>query len=779
MELKKILYKRKIVFFIIAFFLFHIGFFIYSQQSSKEQFSEISRYEIDCCKEEIINEYKENAKDINEIDLELNTRMAQLQILLSSSAEMPSESLYLNKYSLSTYSCAMEEVISQLSYVETFQSSVDKVLNQAESMNVISIFSNQDSFSTKNIEKTKKDYTNIKNVKPVFFSTSFLENFFTYTPANYIAIFCGFVFAMSLCEEKKRGLKSLIFSTYSGRGRLAASKLSALFLLTMGTTLLLYVTTLFVSMLLYQKELNLECFSYPVQSLELFSSFPNAISIGIFLLLYIVVRCLIVFVTALLFLFLLSLFETTMVSFGIMAVILTGEYLLYILIRSNSPVNLLKYVNLFYCFHGADIFTEYKNLDLFSHAIEKNMCIIFAGSVLMLLLLILSFLVNRYKYPVSTPDKISQVAKSFLKPFSKLYYNITEGLSLKGMEFYKILFCQKGIFVLLVLFVIMGYDSDFSKVSFSATQELMMDFLEKYEGVPGEESETYIKEMDIMVHELEKEYGQAVQEYEKGDIDAEEFLTATIKYDSFAPERTLIEQLKTKREYLKNLKNEKNINGWYLNEYGYIHLIGDGKDESTHAALLAIGIVLLCSGVFAFERKSETKNMLRATEWGRNFLFKKKIQTAFGIAFFLFLVMTVFEFVTVLYVYGLSGFTAPVQSLQFLSFIPIRCNIGIFVTCVYILKLFMMMTMAGFTCMLSTIFSQKGTILLSALLFVPTFLYLAGIKVFQYFSIVNVFRITPLLLGSQNVWISSCVVLVFVAVGIMSTLAARKRWCKN
>lgn len=775
MELKRILYQRKTIFLFFAFFLFHIVFFIYSQQSRKEQLLGISRYQIDCCKSDIINEYK--GKDIGETEKELNQCMAQLQILMYSSESEQRGGAYYKNYSLDTYFCAMQEVIDQLSYVETFKDSVDEVLNQADSMNTISIFSNQDSFSSQNLEKTKKDYINLKNVEPVFFPNSFLENFFTYTPVHYISVLCGFIFVIGLCEEKKKGLKSLIFSTYSGRRKLMISKIAALFLLSVCATVLLYGITIIVSMLFYQKGLTAECFAYPIQSLELFSSFTHRMSIGFFLLFYIGVRCFIVFVVALLLLFLLSAIETNIASFGIMAVVVIVEYLFYALIGSNNPANLLKYVNLFHCIGGAELFTEYKNLNLFSMAVGKNTCIMIASGILFWLLLLFSFLVNQYKYPVSTPLRINRTAKTVFKSFMELYYRVIERFSVRGMEYYKILFCQKGIFVLLVLFVTIGYCSDFSKVIFSGSQELMMEFLENYEGVPSEESDTYIKNLDSMIHILYEEYEQAVEAYEKGDIDAEQFMTATLKYDAFAPERQLLEQLNIKTQYLKDLKEEKNIKGWYVNEYGYIHLIGNEKSENIQMVLVAIGIVLLCSGIFAFERKNGIEYTLRATEWGRDLLFWKKIKIVFGMALFLYLITTAYEFATVLLVYGLSGFDAPVQSLQFLSFIPFHCSVGVFVICIYVLKLFMMLVIAGFTCMLSTVFSQKIAILLSAVLYIPTFLYLAGINLFRYFSIIGVIRITPLLLESQNVWISMFVICAFVAIGVISILFAHKKWC--
>lgn len=71
---------------------------------------------------------------------------------------------------------------------------------------------------------------------------------------------------------------------------------------------------------------------------------------------------------------------------------------------------------------------------------------------------------------------------------------------------------------------------------------------------------------------------------------------------------------------------------------------------------------------------------------GREDLLRKKFQVAYILTLFLFMVISLLEFSTVGYVYGFSGWNAPVQSILQLGTFPIPCSIAVFFLVWYLLR---------------------------------------------------------------------------------------------
>lgn len=759
------LYQKKTIYVVLVFIIFEMVFFGYTQKKAKIPLSGINRYEVECCKGEILEEFQ--SQDMEGILSELSEKRAQEDEFYSSTIDEKT----------AVYEEAVEELYHQALYINQFGDMVDEVIEQADSMNNISIFGKENSFASKNIEKTKQDYMALKSVEPVFFSTAFLEYFFQFTPVSYIALLCVGAFVLALLQEQRKGFRCLIFSTYRGRGRLVVSTVGAILGLTVCTTVLLYGLTFLISFWLYGKG-NTGCFlSYPIQSVQMFSKLTWNISIGEFLIVYVLFKCLIIFLISLLFWFVLFVFEHYLLSFGVIVGLAVIQYLFYVVIDNNSPVNVLKYVNLFYCMNGANTFVEYRNFHLFSNAIGKNMCIFTVCCVILVLLFLLSFMAGQYKYPISSSTRLYKWLEDKIRIVKCRYFKTIEKFNLFGIECYKVFSCQKGLLILavLLLFAIYNCQSDFSQISMSGVQEKMLQFMEEYEGEPGEESEQYILNLENTVNEVEEEYQRIEQQYEKGQADEEQLMIASIKYENFRTERELLIKIKEQRDYLMELKEQREIEGWYLNEYGYSYLIGGTKEVDL--ILFTMGIVLLCSGMYAFEDKCKIREMIRATEKGRRTVFRKKMQTVFAILCMFFAVNSVIEIASAMTVYGLSGFAAPVQSLRFLSFVSIPCSIGSFIIGIYVCKFLMMGTVACVTCWLSEMVTQKMAIALSGILFLPSVLYLAGVNFLSYFSIINVVGVTPLLLKTKNIILSILVYFIFALIGAVCFYMTRKRWC--
>lgn len=654
----------------------------------------------------------------------------------------------------------------QLEYVNNYRSSIEAVIKQADSLGGISIFAKKDSFSESNLQKTKADFERILNVEPVAFDDIFLKEFFSYDAINGFVLLGIMFVAFALVEEKKQGLRSIIYSGKNGRGRLVLHKISALFLWNVIIVLTFYGGNLIVSAIRFQGNL-VGVTDYPIQSMEMFSDFTWDLSIGEFLIWYLIYKVLMVFAISLVVWLIMFIVDNVIISGGIIGALGCLMYISYHFVSPNSPYNYLRYCDFWYLMSDMSFFTEYKNLSINSEAVNKDTVIFAAYGVFVMIILAISLIIGIKRYPCR-----SRHGKTGKKAF---IMSLPEKLSAGGMEFYKILVKQKGIVVLIVLFATMINQTDLSEVQRSAAQELYYDFMEKYEGVPGDESEQYISDMSEMLSDIEKEYEQAAIDYEAGRITEEQLMICAMRYHTFESERIFMSQIKEQKDYLELQKTERDIDGWYINMYGYNHLFTTG--DTMGNILLIFAVVLLCSGVFSYEKKRGTLFIVRGSMDGRLKVFIMKMRAAVVMTLVMSAVSTVIEIVSISYVYGLSGFSAPVQSVYMLEFVPFRCSIGMFVVGMYLLKALVLVGMAVFVCAVSMTVNQRKTLIVSFILCAPALLSVMGFAGFENYSVVSVMSIGPLLLKVKSITVVGVVGVAIIAVGIMSLVRGYRKWC--
>ena len=193
--------------------------------------------------------------------------------------------------------------------------------------------------------------------------------------------------------------------------------------------------------------------------------------------------------------------------------------------------------------------------------------------------------------------------------------------------------------------------------------------------------------------------------------------------------------------------------------------------------VLIFAVVLLCSGVFSYEKKSGTLFIVRGSMDGRLKVFSMKMRAAVVVTLVMSAVSTVIEIVSISYVYGLSGFAAPVQSVYMLEFVPFRCSIGVFVVGMYFLKALVLVGMAVFVCAVSMTVNQRKTIIVSFILCAPALLSVMGFAGFENYSVVSVMSIGPLLLKVKSIAVVGVVGVAIIAVGIMSLVRGYRKWC--
>lgn len=670
-----------------------------------------------------------------------------------------------------------EDVISsQVEYVNYFREKIEGLVTQADEMSGISIFAETDSFSSANLQQTKSDYMDLLEVRPIFFDAKYIESFLSFSFLNGIAVIAGILVAMTLVDEKKRGIRNIIFASERGRGYLVAHKIGALLLWSVFLVTTYYGSCLTASVMLYGENILLHVL-YPVQSVPMLMDYPEAISIGTFLLLYFVYRIFVMFLVMLIAWTTLFFFENVIFAFGTLGGIGISSFLFYELIESNHPFNILHYCNLWYQASGVEYFTEYMNLNIVSNAVNKEIVIGISWILIVGVFLAIAFVVGIYKYPCSSSydTKLVRKIKGIANHIKVTYRKIIARFSITGTEVYKVLVSQKGIVVILVVCGILWMDTDYTEITTAGYQDLYYEFLEQHSGSPTVESAQAIEELSLTLAEVENGYVEALALYEKGEL--EDITSWMMLYDSYENERIFFKEITEQTDYLENLTSTRGIDGWYVNKYAYETFLNSGNTLIN--ITLILGIVLVSSSIFSMEHKSGIGNVIRSTPLGRQELFRRKVIVAIFLTSLLFATSVILEWSSLTHIYQVAGFAAPVQSIPSLSFVTWNCSIGTFIVMLYLLKGIMMFVVAMVTCWITMKTNQKFAIALSFGLCIPEVLTLAGMWFFQYVSIVRILSIAPFLLQMQSIEFVLGAFVLLLSIGLWSIWKLYKEWCNT
>lgn len=569
-------------------------------------------------------------------------------------------------------------------HIGNFHEMAEGIITQAESMGSISIFAEEDSFSRRNLELTKEDYRVLLAVEPKLFDNRFLTDFFADVTRNVMMLFAMAGVTFVYVDENKAGLRGMIFSAVNGRERMVLRRMGALFGWAMCFSLLFGGMNLAVSCMMYEENVW-EYASYPIQSLSMFGRLPVQISIGGFLPVYFLYQGVVLFLAGLGIWTVLFCVEYILLAVGVIGAVGIVTFLLYYLTDAKHPLGVLHYCNPWYLMNGSSIFCEYQNLNLMGWAVNKNIVILVYGVLLFVCYSAAGLLVGCWRYPCSfATGTLRRFVRHMESSVQKTVDTWVSRCGLMGMEFYKVLVGQKGILVIFVLSMVFLYQSDFTDIQLTSRQQMYFDFMEAHEGKPDAESNEAIQALEDLLREVETTYLAAAESYEKGELSASEWMFHSTRYLDFEQDRAFLEEIQKQTEHIENLRTERGISAWYVNCYSYNKIL---NEESMLAnGLLLFGTILLTSGVFVGEKKAGIQNTLRASMLGRKELLQKKFLVAFVLSLLLFFVISVLEFATVDYVYGFSGWSAPVQSILMLGDVPLECSIGVYFFGMYLLK---------------------------------------------------------------------------------------------
>lgn len=599
-----------------------------------------------------------------------------------------------------TYDAYLKE--QELQHIDTYRAKVQAIMERADAMDGISIFSQENSFSKRNVVLTKEAFEPLLDIELTYVKGRTVTDFFAFRFGGLCTLLCGFLVALDLSEIRKKRVRSITFPTEYGRLRLAFEKSGALFTWAFSITFLFQAGILLEGMFLFHENL-LTFLSCPAQTFACFADFPLKISMWQALVLYLLYRTVILYAIMVLVWSVALIFDHMVLTVGISGGFMAVEYFLYAKIDGNNVWKLLKYCNIWYQTAENDYFTKYQNLSVLEYAVNRNAAIVAALAAAYLLGAGVGIFICCRRYPCSS--KVSRLHRAMDAVKVKLENfrgRFLEKRSLTGMECYKVLISQKGLIAILLLSLLICYRADFTQVKRSTQQELYYEFMDHYLGEPGADSDREIAQLADRLDQIDVTFAQQYAEA----ADGETRFNLSRWYDSFSQERLFLKQIQEQTESLKNIWQESGIAVWYVNLHSYEHLL------QSDDAMLNLGLLLVilwnCIGMYIGENGSGMICMINSSH-REKFLYRTKIRVAMIITSVVCFAVLLFEIISVAAVYGLKGISAPVQSILALSHIRIHCTIWQYFFARYLLKYLIFSAVCIGVCkMLETVICKKG-----------------------------------------------------------------------
>jgi hypothetical protein len=573
----------------------------------------------------------------------------------------------------------------QYEHLLDYYNYLKKIDYNAKILQSVSLFSDPNSDSYKNIIKTAEDFDDLKGVKisaghDLAVTEFFVDKWADYSILIVICVVCGLFLA-----ERKEGLWPMIHAASGGRWRLTVTRTGILLAASWIGTVALVGSRILLCGIEYH---GLGEWNRALQSIPMFYNVPYPLTVGQFWLMYITVKAFGAFWFGLVLWTLLSSISNLALALGASTVFIAAEFAC-LAIPSSSMLVTLRYVNIFSYVDYISVFTRYLNLPVFGKLIAGSDLVLMILPVLCLLFLLLVILIDERKHPITATNRFLR----FMDWIRKRVSPITD----RDNEVTKLLFKRRGILVLLLL-ILLTYKSEAPPREYDPWDPFVQFYQEIYQGPITEEK---IEQMEAHLSFC----------------------------DTFNAEglKRVIESAKTAPD-----------GAWIIPTKPYDAILGDNVENynRTTSLMALLFLVLILSPIASQERQNQMTTLLRSSKNGRDVLMRRKQILLICITALVWLIIYGSELYKTIQAYGsFSCLTAPALSLPVFrwSILPLGWTIGLY----YVAKLVILIGVAELCFYLSSRCSKNRDALLLCVgvIVIPAALGAIGSVLGEYLSL--------------------------------------------
>lgn len=559
-----------------------------------------------------------------------------------------------------------------------------------------------------------------------------------------ISTLCG-----TFTNDRRAGMNNILHISRNGGKSVVISKLLFIGLISCTVTLLFTLSPLIV----FASSSGLSSLGQPVQALRDFQYCPYDITVGQYLLLYLLLRVVVFTVFSLLTAVMSCFFENEKFAFIIVAVLaVSGVFLSRI-----SPSSEYYFLQKFSISELAGInilFTRYRGLNIMGQCINYTFFMI--GAVIASALLLVSVSVmykQNYSLEFAERDLTSAHSRNTMSLFTT--------------ELYKQLICGKYIYVVFAAIILKLIISGiYYQPSENYSESLYRDYITQVSGEITEEKLQAIEAEAAYIEASIAGYETAGSDYRNGKISYEDYQKYISRYNYASYYKNACDKLCIRRDYLLTVSDT----------YSDVEFIYDeGMDRyfnTSFDVITVITILFLGSNIFACEYESGYSKIMRTLKKGRKNIFKSKFIYAAVSAICLYLIFSFINIGFISYYYDIDFWNAPVQSM------PRFAEIGPDMSIAEYLVLHELISLLGYiacfllTSSLSVVTESQLKAIITVIFFVLIpyligYMGIADINIFNYIDMIS----------PQNVTTGMASYISCAVITTLSMIIARRKWC--
>lgn len=494
--------------------------------------------------------------------------------------------------------------------VSGYETYLNSIRENRDILGSIGLFAGQNkkSFSARNIEKSARDYADLKASricwipeKPFVWA---MENNWT----DLLMILSGFLFAGSMIfQEKEKKLFYVTRSTRRGIYPCILGKLGALLFHCIFITFLLYGENLIFFGMTAGLGSVKGYWAASLQSLARYMESNLSITIGQFTLLCLFTKAMLLFSMASVLTALCVLKDHVFLPYGICGAGLGISWILYLVLPAGEKLSILKYLNPAGILRTENLYGAYLNLNLFGYPVSRTLLswlalILLMGTGISLSLL---FFGQGKRLCLREKNRFSL----FFRPHAKLFCH----------ECYKIMIPGRALVIMILFGLFLGYGELTREYTISAKEKYYQDIILPLEGPLTPEKEELILAENARFQEAFDQISQIEALVLEGTLSqaaGEDLKAQWAAVTAFYPAFTRVLQ-----QYNRIQAQE----GCLIYDTGYLYLLGkQNKSFPVHLLLLSLCCIFAFGNCLAMEYQSGAWRLLNASRQGKNRVFLRK-----------------------------------------------------------------------------------------------------------------------------------------------------------
>lgn len=650
------------------------------------------------------------------------------------------------------------QIKSEIEQVESYHEFLESLQEKADNLSQISIFKSKDgdSYNQQCIEKERKAYAKLNDVVVSYVPQKGVMTAIDFRFTDMILLLFMMLLAwMTVSDEKNNGTLKLLAVTPGGKIKTSMAKLCALAVSLCIAVCLLYGTNLLYCAGIY----GLGDLSRSVQSLPDMMQSSLHVSVGGYLGLFILVKCMSALIIGLLVALMAVWCKKIVTSFLAVGIVLAVGQLIYQNVSAISKAAVFRYLNFSALADTNDFLGHYQLVRVFDTPVQKIWIETGLAAVSFIVFLIL-FIVG------FNLAAIIRTKPTFILRIKKHRTSVKVHRHLMYFEGYKLGIMTGVLFVSIVFTGLMIYQAIHTKYYVGVQEMYYRKYVQAIEGRLMQEKYNYLQE-EIKKFEPLYELEAAL---DRGEITSEQYDTLASAYGNLSLQKQIFETVVADRvDYLK-----KHPQASIVYESGYSVLLDLNHQQDTVQMLyLLVFVIISSSGIFAIEKQTGMQCVIGTIALGHERTFARKVQLIAEVTMLYAGASMTVSIVIAEHNYGIAQLGAPLQSIHAFENVYTGIRIWMIIVLQWLARWTCAAVAASVTLWLSWRWGHSVLSIFAGLILIclMPFLSLCGIEQVEWLSTYPIFHIVAILADTSSsgntgaAWLYwGCAILLIVAV---------------